>query len=159
MSSAAPGAGWFARLLRYDGWANAEALRSLDRSHPPPKALRWMAHIVGSGDLWLARLRAEPPTLAVWPDLDLDGCAAGLARLAERWPRYLDSMTDADISGAIGYHNTRGEYWTGTVADILTHVIAHGAYHRGQIAAAVRESGGEPAHTDFIHAARTGLVS
>ena len=27
MSAAAPGVGWFARLLRYDGWANTEALR------------------------------------------------------------------------------------------------------------------------------------
>ena len=44
------------------------------------------------------------------------------------------------------------------MADILTHVTMHGAYHRAQIAAAVRESGGEPAYTDFIHAARQGLL-
>lgn len=159
MSAAAPGVGWFARLLRYDGWANAEALGSLGLGHPPARALRWMAHIVGSGDLWLARLRDESPTLAVWPDLDIDGCAAGLARLADRWPRYLETVTDADLGEGIGYRNTRGEYWTSTVGDILTHVVMHGTYHRGQIAAAVRDSGGEPAYTDFIHAARQGLVS
>jgi uncharacterized damage-inducible protein DinB len=34
----------------------------------------------------------------------------------------------------------------------------HGAYHRAQIAAAVRESAQEPAYTDFIHAVRQGLV-
>jgi uncharacterized damage-inducible protein DinB len=44
------------------------------------------------------------------------------------------------------------------VGDILTHVVAHSAYHRGQIAAAVRAAGGAPAYTDFIHAARRGLV-
>jgi uncharacterized damage-inducible protein DinB len=117
-----------------------------------------MAHIVGSGELWLARLRDEPPTLAVWPELDLDGCAAGIGRLAQRWPRYLAIVREEDLGEGVGYRNTRGEYWTSTVADILTHVAMHGAYHRAQIAAAVRESGGEPAATDFIHAARQGLV-
>jgi uncharacterized damage-inducible protein DinB len=34
----------------------------------------------------------------------------------------------------------------------------HSGYHRGQIAAAVRESGGEPAYTDYIHAVRQGLI-
>jgi uncharacterized damage-inducible protein DinB len=159
MSRATSGVGWFTRLLHYDAWANGETLSSLGRGEPPAKALRWMAHIVGSGELWLARLRDEPPGLAVWPDLDLQGCAAGIVRLAERWPRYLESVSDGDLGGGIAYRNTRGEYWTSTVEDILTHVTMHGAYHRAQIAAAVRESGGEPAYTDFIHAARQGLVS
>jgi uncharacterized damage-inducible protein DinB len=117
-----------------------------------------MGHIVGSGELWLARLRDEPPALPVWPELDLDRCAAGIARLAERWPSYLQTLSDEDLGESIGYRNTRGEYWSSTVADILTHVTLHGAYHRAQIAAAVRESGGETASTDFIHAARQGLV-
>jgi len=35
-------------------------------------------------------------------------------------------------------------------ADILTQVATHGAYHRGQIAKAIRRGGGTPADTDFI---------
>ena len=58
----------------------------------------------------------------------------------------------------VGYRNSLGEYWTSTVGDILTHVAMHGAYHRAQIAAALRESGCTPAYTDFIHAARQGLI-
>ena len=158
MSAGTPGVAWYGRLFHYDAWANGETLSSLRSGNPPAKALRWMAHLIGSGELWLARLRDEPPTLAVWPDLDLDGCAAGIARLAERWPRYLAIMRDEDLEEGVGYRNTRGEYWTSTVADILTHVTMHGAYHRAQIAAAVRESGGEPAYTDFIHATRQGLL-
>lgn len=158
MSLTAPAVDWYARLLRYDTWANGETVASLRVGSPPSKALRWMGHIVGSGELWLARLRDETPTLAVWPDLDLDGCAAGAARLSERWPRYLSTLAPADLDEGVGYRNSRGEYWTSTVADILTHVALHGSYHRAQIAAAIRESGGEPAYTDFIHAARQGLI-
>jgi uncharacterized damage-inducible protein DinB len=148
----------YARLLRYDAWANGASLASLRSGDPPAKALRWMAHLVGSGELWLARLRNEPPAMAVWPELDLEQCASGVAHLAGQWPRYLETLRDEDLEESVGYRNTRGEYWTSTVADILTHVTMHGSYHRAQIAAAVRESGGEPAYTDFIHAVRQGLV-
>jgi hypothetical protein len=65
-----------------------------------------------------------------------------VARLAERWPRYLETLGPGDLDEGVGYRNSRGEYWTSTVGDILTHVAMHGTYHRAQIAAAVRESGG-----------------
>ncbi len=149
---------YYARLLRYDAWANAETLGSLRGGEVPPKAMRWMGHIVGAGALWLARLRQEPPAMAVWPDLDLDGCARGIERLADSWPRYMGTLSPADIEESVGYRNSLGEYWTSTVGDILTHVAMHGAYHRAQIAAAVREGGREPAYTDFIHAIRQGFV-
>ena len=153
-----PETDYYARLLRYDAWANAETLGSLRGGATPAKAMRWMGHIVGSGALWLARLRQEPAAMAVWPDLDLEGCAGGIARLAESWPRYLAALSPADLEEPIGYRNSLGEYWTSAVGDILTHVAMHGAYHRAQIAAAVRESGREPAYTDFIHAVRQGFV-
>ena len=149
---------YHARLLRYDAWANAETLGSLRGADAPPKAVRWMGHIAGSGALWLARLRQEPAGMAVWPDLDLEACAAGIERLADRWPRYLESLAAPDLEESVGYRNSLGEYWTSTVGDILTHVAMHGAYHRAQIAAAVREGGREPAYTDFIHAVRQGFV-
>jgi uncharacterized damage-inducible protein DinB len=44
------------------------------------------------------------------------------------------------------------------VEEILTHVVIHSAYHRGQIASDVRAAGGVPAYTDYIHAVRQGLI-
>jgi DinB family len=38
------------------------------------------------------------------------------------------------------------------------HVVMHGTYHRGQIAAEVRAAGGAPEYTDFIHAVRAAAV-
>jgi uncharacterized damage-inducible protein DinB len=149
---------YYARVLRYDAWANGETLRSLRRGTPPARAITWMGHIVGAGTLWLARIHEEPSPLAVWPDLDLDQCAAGIESLAEGWSRYLETLAPADLEEGVGYRNSLGEYWTSTVGDILTHVAMHGAYHRAQIAAVVREQGGEPAYTDFIHAMRQRLV-
>ena len=148
----------FRRLFEHDGWANAAALASLRDGPAPDRARAWMAHLVATERLWLARLRQEPSSLPVWPDLDLDACAAELADLQGEWMRCLEALSDEDLEDGVAYRNSKGEFWTSTVEDILTHVVLHAAYHRGQIAAAVREAGGTPAYTDFIHAVRSGLV-
>jgi uncharacterized damage-inducible protein DinB len=149
----------FRRLLHYDQWANGETLRNLrENTEAPPSAVRWMAHIVGSEYVWLARLREEAPTVAVWPDFDLETSAARLPELASDWSHWLETLDAESLQEGVGYRNSKGEFWTSTMRDILTHVILHSAYHRGQIASAVRAGGEDPAYTDFIHAVRQGLV-
>jgi uncharacterized damage-inducible protein DinB len=147
----------YPRLLRYDVWANAETLASV-RGSPSPKALRWMAHIIGAEFVWLGRLTDAPSPLEVWPKLDADACEARLAELARVWPNYLAEIGSDGLSQEIGYRNSKGEMWKSTVADVLTHVVIHSGYHRGQIAAEIRGEGATPAYTDFIHAARQGLI-
>ncbi|MGH7497612.1 MAG: DinB family protein [Gemmatimonadales bacterium] len=149
---------YFTRLLEHDRWANKQTLRSLDQGPAPARAVRWLAHIAGAEHLWLARLRQEAPTISVWPDIDLDGCEVRFDDLDRLWPEFLAELEDEDLNDGLAYRNTRGEFWTSTVGDILTHVAMHSAYHRGQIASSVREAGGTPAYTDFIHAVRQGLI-
>ena len=146
-----------ARLLRYDAWANAETLASLG-AVAPAAAVRWMAHIPAAELLWLGRLREQPSELPVWPDLDLEEIGRALDGARLGWADYLAGLDETDLAEGLGYRNSQGEFWVSTVDDILTHVVVHSAYHRGQIAAAVRDAGGRPSYTDFIHAARQGLV-
>ena len=148
----------FRRLLEHDGWANVAALVAIREEPAPEKARAWLAHIIGAERLWIARLRQEPPTMPVWPDLDLEACAAELTDLQGEWMRCLETLDEEGLEDGVAYRNTKGEFWTSTVVDILTHVVLHAAYHRGQIAAAIREAGGTPAYTDFIHAVRSGLI-
>jgi uncharacterized damage-inducible protein DinB len=104
----------------------------------------------------MARLRRRPQALPVWPELDLATCGQYLEELSRTWPEYLDDAPDA--TEKIPYTNSKGETWTSTVEEILTHVVIHSAYHRGQIASDVRANGGVPAYTDYIHAVRNGLI-
>jgi uncharacterized damage-inducible protein DinB len=99
----------------------AETTASVRRT-PCQPAQRWMEHIVGAEFLWLSRLTGRPSPLDVWPELDLNACAARVEELDS------ESLTDA-----VAYRNTNGEVWSSTVADILTHVTIHSGYHRGQI--------------------------
>ena len=61
-------------------------------------------------------------------------------------------------SGFGSYTNSKGELWENRVLDVLSHVLLHSAYHRGQIALEIRRSGSAPAYTDYIHAVRQGLL-
>lgn len=148
----------FRRLFEHDAWGNAAALASLRTGPAPGKAQAWIAHIVGAEYLWLARLHQQPSEMPVWPDLDLDACATHLTELAGEWMQYLHPLDEDGLADGVAYRNSKGEFWTSTVGDILTHVVLHASYHRGQIASAVRDAGGEPAYTDFIHAVRMGLI-
>ena len=147
------------RLFAYEDWANREALASLAAAAPAPaRSVKLLAHVAGASSLWLGRLRgAEKPT-AVWPDLDLGGCRAALENLSRLWTAYLDELTPAGLEETVSYVNSKGEPWTSTVEDILTHVVLHSSYHRGQVAADLRASGHAPAYTDYIHARRQGFV-
>ena len=91
----------------------------------------------------------------VWPQLTLDECEAQTRVLLVEWIR---TLHEEDLSRRVDYTNSQGERWNNTIEDILTHVVLHGTYHRGQIATIVRQSGETPAYTDYIHAVRQGLV-
>jgi uncharacterized damage-inducible protein DinB len=147
------------RQFTYDTWANLEVLSTLRKSSSAsPRPRQLLAHILSAERLWLERIQGQPQSLPVWPDFSFDQCEAQIADLTFLWHTFLTQLPAADLSSKITYKNSKGEAWTNTIEDILTHVILHSAYHRGQIASEVRAGGEQPAYTDFIHAARQGLI-
>jgi uncharacterized damage-inducible protein DinB len=67
-------------------------------------------------------------------------------------------LRDADPNSTVEYRNSKGETRLSQIGDIFLHVPMHGSYHRGQIATVLRAAGEEPPYTDFIHAARSGIL-
>jgi uncharacterized damage-inducible protein DinB len=150
--------GDFVRLFDYDGWANGECLESFRIGGTVKGALRRMAHILSAEKLWWERLQRVPPSMPVWPASTLEECQSLANEMAAAWRKYLAGMPPDGLAERVDYRNSKGEVWESRVEDVLTHVIMHSAYHRGQIAMEMRAAGFEPAHTDFIHAVRQGLV-
>ena len=143
----------FDRLFDYDAWANREEVQHLrSLAKPPEKAIKILAHIIGTQWLFLGRLRRDPKPATVWPELTLDQIAADIEKLAAAWP------AEFERTDIVEYVNSKGEKWSSRADDILMHVILHGAYHRGQIATIVRGSGETPAYTDYIHCVRQGFI-
>jgi uncharacterized damage-inducible protein DinB len=149
----------FRRQFSYNLWANTEVLAGIrGNAQLLARPLELLGHILSAERLWLERIKHESQSLPVWPELDTTRCETQIAQLGYAWNEYLSKLSIAEFSENIAYKNSRGESWSNTVHDILTHVLSHSAYHRGQIAILVRSSGETPAHTDFIHAARQGLI-
>jgi uncharacterized damage-inducible protein DinB len=148
----------YSRQFAYDEWANQEVLRAIRSSGPDERSLALLAHILSAERLWLERVKQVPQSSPVWPNSTLEECASQAQELGRLWREHLGQNSQLDIARTISYRNSKGELWTSTLADILTHVILHSAYHRGQIASHMRASGKTPAYTDFIHAVRQGLL-
>jgi uncharacterized damage-inducible protein DinB len=147
------------RQFVYEEWANREVLLAMqDNQEASARPLQLMAHILSAQRLWLERLKQQAQSLPVWPKFSLEECEIQAAELGRLWREYFESLSSSQLSQTISYKNTKGEPWTDTVQDILTHVVMHSAYHRGQIASQMRASGLTPAYTDFIHAVRQGLI-
>ena len=148
------------KQLEYAAWANAahlDALDALDR--PPPRAMRWIAHILAAEELWQERLLQSGRPVTVWPDLTIGECRRLAAHTAARWRDQLERLDPDRLATTVPYVNSKGERFESTMHDILVHVSLHGAHHRGQIIAELRASGAEPPYTDYIHAVRQGFLA
>jgi uncharacterized damage-inducible protein DinB len=150
---------YFRRQFTYDSWANQEVLAVMRGSQAGiRRSLELFAHIFSAERLWLERIQRQAQSLPVWPEFNLEKAEAHSAETSRLWREYLDGLLAADLSQDVAYNNSKGESYTSTVEDILTHVLLHSAYHRGQIASHMRANGQTPAYTDFIHGVRQGLI-
>lgn len=149
---------WFERLFEYDYWGNREALASLGSvAGDGSRAKRFFNHIIGAQRVWLSRFETpEPPSTAPWPEMSLEEASAAVEELRGRWKALLEKMSPEALAGPLSYRNTKGEEFKTPVQDVLMHLVMHSAYHRGQVAAAVRDSAGKPAATDYVVYVRQG---
>jgi uncharacterized damage-inducible protein DinB len=147
------------RQFAYDAWANREVLAAIRASSTAQeRSLQLMAHILAAERLWLERLKQQPQSTPVWPQAGVEQCEKQAEEMARLWRDYLELVTAGDVAQSVSYKNSKGEPWSNTILDVLTHVTLHSAYHRGQIASHMRANGQTPAYTDFIHGVRQGLI-
>jgi uncharacterized damage-inducible protein DinB len=144
------------RFFEFDRWANHESMHSLEQmTNPPERAVALIAHIAAAQRLWLERVLSVPQSVAVWPKWSLVETANELPAVLREWKHLIAT---GDLSREFAYTNTKRKQFRNRVGDAALHVAFHGVYHRGQIAALVRQLSGEPAYTDFIQAVRTEAV-
>jgi uncharacterized damage-inducible protein DinB len=139
------------RLFSHLRWADERALEALRAAGAPAEAaLRTYAHILAAEHVWLSRLREQPPTVAIWPTLDLEECARLARANADGYDALLDGLAADDLDREVAYRNSTGQSFHTALGDILLQVATHGSYHRGQVALLLRQGGAEPQATDYI---------
>jgi len=148
------------RMFAFDHWANTVSLDAVEPvAERVPASMAWLNHILGAKHIWLARVTGTPPPFGVNPTLGAAELRAQFAQAREGWTRFLAAQTELDVVRAIHYTNLKGDPFSSPLGDILAHVPMHGQHHRGQINHDLRAAGVAPPIIDFIHAARTGVIS
>jgi uncharacterized damage-inducible protein DinB len=144
----------FGRLFRYNTWANERLIERLG-THAEP--IRIAAHSLTAERIWMMRLNNEHVNGApIWPALSAEACARLASANAAAYRAFVDALDEDDLERPIRYRNSKGTEYRTAIADVLTHVLLHSAYHRGQAATALRAAGAEPPVTDFIGYVREG---
>ncbi|WP_426452522.1 DinB family protein [Paenibacillus sp. S-38] len=146
------------KMFAHVDWANRELLEAL-RAAPAEKAEKasiLFLHVLQAEHIWLTRLRGESTEgLPLWEDhADLAVCAALIEANGSGFPAWLDALPEDRLDKPIAYRSQAGVPFESSPRDILIHVALHGQYHRGQINAALRAGGIEPAAVDYILYAR-----
>lgn len=145
-------------LFEYDGWSVARALASLkSAASQNPAAARPLSHLLVAEKVWLMRLRGEETSgVDLSPELSLAECEKLADENRRAFSALLASMAGDALDAEVTYRNSKGVEFRTRVGDILLHVVLHGAYHRGQVASALRAGGDAPVNTDYITFVREG---
>ena len=108
-----------------------------------------LAHGLMADSAWLARVRGEPFTRPTPEQLpaDLETLGAQWQVALNGWEEVIATRTSSE---AIQYRAFEGQPYSSTVEEILSHVVNHGAYHRGQVTLMLRQLGHVGINTDLI---------
>ena len=147
---------YFINLFRYEIWANKEVSECLlSADVPPEKALSLMSHIVNAQEIWLCRItRKAYDTNSVWKILSKSELKTALKNSSEAMTAYISSLQESDLEKNIEYTNIKGEAFKTRLKDIITHLLFHSAYHRGQVIILMKPVVNELPATDYIKFAR-----
>ena len=142
---------YLAHLFKYNDWATREAADSMGGFEKEDERLpELLSHIVSAQKIWLNRTLEREIEVNPWKKYTVQECVSQSTIITSEWINLLESLKASDLERRIDYKNTKGEMFTNTIKDIITHVINHSSYHRGQIAQKVKKLGGKPAVTDYI---------
>ena len=138
------------RLNAHRDWANKIMIDwQAGLAEPEPYCHKMLSHILLAEEVWLGRI-FDVPHRGPWAAL-LESEEMESMRRAHRagWEEVLTGAA-GPIERVFHYRRYNGVEAASSIADAFTHVCAHGAYHRGQLAAQAARAGLKVPSTDFI---------
>jgi uncharacterized damage-inducible protein DinB len=148
------------KLAQYDAWANQQvcaSVASVPKDAPPvarDKVATLLAHLAAAKRVWLNRIAGKAAGIEVWPKLELDAATELLTQADREFVELTLKLDLAELTRPVIYRTSRGQSHATPLVDVVTQVINHSTYHRGQLASAIAAAGGTAAASDYIVWAR-----
>lgn len=143
----------FRELLEFNDWANGLILDSLQKSaRPSEPAVRAFAHLLLAEKVWLQRILegVDNTGFDFWSGKNVVFCELLYTENKKSLGQFIDALTEEKLEDITTYKNSRGEEYSNTIREVLTHVFFHSGHHRGQILTYIRAGGETPPYVDFI---------
>ena len=163
-------------LFRYNQWANERTVLGVAQApqavfshhlHPLPEGSIQgvLTHIVWSEWIWLQRWKGvtnlvfQPADFALVPQElvfaasdfpDVDAVRQRLEAVGKETFAYLGDLKPGDLDAVVEYRTLGGAVWPRVLWRQLVHAVNHSTYHRGQVAAMLRELGYAPVASDLV---------
>ncbi|MBV8658439.1 MAG: DinB family protein [Burkholderiales bacterium] len=137
------------RMLRYQAWANEEMLNGIEEfeleQHAEERhaAIRMMNHCLVVNQIFAAHLAGEPHGFTAdntEETPELQTLRANMAKVDRWFLDYVGTVTPPGLSQAIPFTFTDGDKGMMTREEILTHVVTHGGYHRGEVGRLLKQA-------------------
>jgi uncharacterized damage-inducible protein DinB len=148
----------FARLARWDRWANHAVFEVLRAAHgEPANALAAFQHVCEGQMIWLGRVAGvAEPNVPLWGEASLTQVEAWLPEIEARLDGVAASFAAGELDRTITYTNSLGEAYTSTVEECLLHMFLHSTQYRGEAAAFLNAARQRVPDLDFIFWVRAG---
>jgi uncharacterized damage-inducible protein DinB len=149
-------------LYAYNEWASNKLLDATsgitDEELNATETASWgklitvFAHVAGAQVVWLHRwTEGQNPR----PFVDVQGMdtmveVRGLFERSHKDLRdYIAALSEEQVNASIPYKDSEGNLNERSLWMMMTHVVNHGTYHRGEIAAALTAMGHSPGNLDM----------
>ncbi len=145
------------RMMDHMYWADGRILDALEASKTKDKELLKLArHIAVAERVWLTRLQGKSSAqYSLWEEAeDLAAIRKLFEENAGQYREYIGKLEESALDEMVEYANQSGVTFRTSARDILSQVLLHGQYHRGQINRALRLESAEPVQVDYITFAR-----
>jgi uncharacterized damage-inducible protein DinB len=145
------------RMLAYLDWANDATLAGArDLPHDVltrevgisfGSILGTLQHMLWSERIWFERWAHGADPEGYLAPGDLAGVEAAWRALAEERRAWAASLDDDAAERAIRYRHARDGDQSGSLGDLVLHVVTHASLHRGQVVGMMRQEGITPPAT------------
>jgi uncharacterized damage-inducible protein DinB len=149
-------------LAAYSAWASnrvfdalapipgEDLMRDLKSSHKSIHGT--LVHMVSAERIWLARVQGagEAPILEGTDVPALASLRTVWEQVGYDMARFLGGITDKKLQESVTARSPKGETYSHTIGQVISHVVDHSTYHRGQVITLMRQLGVVPPNTGMI---------